>query len=57
VEFVTREAMQIHGGYGYSKEFDVQRYWRDAKVFSLFEGTSEIQREVIGRSLAGRGDG
>jgi alkylation response protein AidB-like acyl-CoA dehydrogenase len=57
VEFVTREAMQIHGGYGYSLEFDVQRFWRDAKVFSLFEGTSEIQREVVGRSLVGRGEG
>jgi alkylation response protein AidB-like acyl-CoA dehydrogenase len=57
VEFVTREAMQIHGGYGYSTEFEVQRFWRDAKVFSLFEGTTEIQLEVIGRSLAGRGEG
>ncbi|MEM3086272.1 MAG: acyl-CoA dehydrogenase family protein [Halobacteria archaeon] len=51
VEFVTREAVQIHGGYGYSEEFDVQRYWRDGKVFSLFEGTSEIQLDVIGKRL------
>ncbi len=50
-ERVTREAMQIHGGYGYSMEFDAQRYWRDARVLSIFEGTSEIQLEVIGRRI------
>jgi (2S)-methylsuccinyl-CoA dehydrogenase len=50
-ERVTREAMQVHGGYGYSMEFDVQRYWRDARVLSIFEGTSEIQMEVIGRRI------
>lgn len=51
VEYVTREALQIYGGYGYSTENDVQRYWRDGKLFSLFEGTSEVQLEVIGRRL------
>jgi len=50
-ERVTREAMQVHGGYGYSMEFDVQRFWRDARVLSIFEGTSEIQYEVIGRRI------
>lgn len=50
-ERVTREAMQIHGGYGYSMEFNVQRFWRDARVLSIFEGTSEIQAEVIGRRI------
>jgi alkylation response protein AidB-like acyl-CoA dehydrogenase len=50
-ERVAREAMQIHGGYGYSTEFDVQRYWRDARVLSIFEGTNEIQLEVIGRRI------
>jgi (2S)-methylsuccinyl-CoA dehydrogenase len=54
VEFVTRECIQIHGGYGYSEEFDAQRFWRDGKLFSVFEGTSEIQLEVIGRRLLER---
>ena len=51
VEFITREAMQILGGYGYSKEFPVERYWRDGRVISIFEGTSEIQHEVIAKSI------
>lgn len=51
VEYVTREALQVWGGYGYSTENDPQRYWRDGKLFSLFEGTSEVQLEVIGRRL------
>lgn len=51
VERVASEALQIHGGYGYSKEYAVQRYWRDARLFRVFEGTSEIQREVIGKRL------
>jgi alkylation response protein AidB-like acyl-CoA dehydrogenase len=50
-ERVTREAMQVHGGYGYSMEFEAQRFWRDARVLSIFEGTSEIQYEVIGRRI------
>jgi alkylation response protein AidB-like acyl-CoA dehydrogenase len=55
-ERVTREAMQVHGGYGYSMEFDAQRYWRDARVLSIFEGTSEIQLEVIGRRIMEQND-
>jgi (2S)-methylsuccinyl-CoA dehydrogenase len=51
VEFITREAMQILGGYGYSKEFPVERYWRDGRVISIFEGTSEIQHEIIAKSI------
>jgi butyryl-CoA dehydrogenase len=43
--------VQIHGGYGYSKEYDVERYFRDAKVTEIYEGTSEIQRLVIARSV------
>jgi alkylation response protein AidB-like acyl-CoA dehydrogenase len=50
-ERVAREGMQIHGGYGYSMEFDAQRYWRDARVLSIFEGTNEIQLEIIGRRI------
>ena len=48
---VTNLAVQIHGGYGYSKEYDVERYFRDAKVTEIYEGTSEIQRLVIARSI------
>jgi butyryl-CoA dehydrogenase len=44
-------AVQIHGGYGYTKEFAVERYYRDAKVTELYEGTSEIQRIVIAGSI------
>ena len=48
---VTNTAVQIHGGYGYSKEYDVERYFRDAKVTEIYEGTSEIQRMVISRAV------
>src|SRR5438445_7458754 len=44
---VTTKAVQIHGGYGYSKEYDAERHFRDAKVTEIYEGTSEIQRIVI----------
>ena len=50
-EHVTSEALQVFGGYGYSREFPAQRYWRDARVFRIFEGTSEIQYEVIAKRL------
>lgn len=50
-ERVTSECLQVFGGYGYSREFPAQRYWRDARVFRIFEGTSEIQYEVIARRL------
>jgi butyryl-CoA dehydrogenase len=48
---VTGIGVQIHGGYGYSKEYDVERYFRDAKVTEIYEGTSEVQRMVISRSI------
>ncbi len=48
---VTNEAMQIHGGYGYTMEYPVQRYWRDARLLTITEGTSEIQQIVIAREL------
>jgi alkylation response protein AidB-like acyl-CoA dehydrogenase len=50
----TGEAIQILGGYGYTKEFPVERYYRDAKITEIYEGTSEIQRLVIARAILGR---
>jgi alkylation response protein AidB-like acyl-CoA dehydrogenase len=52
----TAEAIQVLGGYGYTKEFPVERYYRDAKVTEIYEGTSEIQRLVIARELLGLRD-
>ncbi len=51
--WVATEAVQIHGGMGYSKELPIERYFRDAKITEIYEGTSEIQRMVIARSLTG----
>lgn len=51
--FVTHQALQIHGGIGYSKELPLERYFRDAKITEIYEGTSEIQRMVIGRHETG----
>ncbi len=51
--YVTTEAIQIHGGMGYSKEMPLERYFRDAKITEIYEGTSEIQRMVIARQLTG----
>jgi len=50
-QWITNEAVQIHGGYGYVKEFHVERLMRDAKITQIYEGTSEIQRIVIARGL------
>ncbi len=51
--YCAKEAVQIHGGMGYSKEMPIERYFRDAKITEIYEGTSEIQRMVIARSLTG----
>ncbi|NPA90047.1 MAG: acyl-CoA dehydrogenase [Chloroflexi bacterium] len=51
--FCTHQAVQIHGGMGYSKELPVERYFRDAKITEIYEGTSEIQRLVIARQVLG----
>ena len=48
---VTSEAIQIHGGYGYVKDYDVERYFRDAKILEIGEGTSEIQRLIVSREI------
>jgi alkylation response protein AidB-like acyl-CoA dehydrogenase len=51
---VAYQAIQIHGGYGYIKEFPVERYYRDVRVFTIYEGTSEIQRKVIANHIIGK---
>ena len=48
---VTERAIQVLGGYGYIRDFPVEKWHRDAKIYTIFEGTSEIQRLVIARSL------
>jgi alkylation response protein AidB-like acyl-CoA dehydrogenase len=50
---VTDLAVQIHGGYGYSKDYAVERYYRDARVTRIYEGTSEVHRMVIARAVLG----
>ena len=49
--WTTTEAVQIHGGYGYVKEYHVERMMRDAKITQIYEGTSEVQRIVISRAI------
>ncbi len=51
VNRVTAQAIQLHGGYGYTQEYPVERYYRDARVFTIYEGTSEIQRVVISNHI------
>ncbi len=51
--FCAYEAVQIHGGYGYSREYEVERLYRDARITTIYEGTSEIQRIVIARGVLG----
>ena len=49
--FVPTKAIQIHGGYGYIKEYPLERYFRDARICSIYEGTDEMQRMTIARNL------
>jgi hypothetical protein len=51
--WIAHQAVQIHGGMGYSKEMPVERFFRDAKITEIYEGTSEIQRMVIARNETG----
>jgi len=51
---VAYQALQIHGGYGYIQEFPLERYYRDVRVFTIYEGTSEIQRRVIANHVIGK---
>lgn len=51
VNQITARAIQLHGGYGFTKDYDVERYFRDARVFTIYEGTSEIQRIVISNNI------
>jgi alkylation response protein AidB-like acyl-CoA dehydrogenase len=51
VNRVTAQALQIYGGYGFTKEYPVERFYRDARVFTIYEGTSEIQRIVISNNI------
>jgi alkylation response protein AidB-like acyl-CoA dehydrogenase len=51
--WVTEAAIQILGGYGYVREYPVERWHRDAKIYTIFEGTSEIQRLIVARAISG----
>jgi acyl-CoA dehydrogenase len=52
---VTDDALQLHGGYGYMDEYDVERFYRDAKIVEIYEGTKEIEKVTIAREILGRG--
>jgi len=51
VNRITAKAIQMHGGYGFTADYPVERYYRDARVFTIYEGTSEIQRVVISNQV------
>ena len=51
---ITNQAMQLHGGNGYTTERQVERYWRDARLTTIFEGTSQIQQHIIAERLLGK---
>jgi alkylation response protein AidB-like acyl-CoA dehydrogenase len=54
VNRVVAKALQVHGAVGYSRETDVERMYRDARVMTIYEGTSEVQRMIIARELLGK---
>jgi alkylation response protein AidB-like acyl-CoA dehydrogenase len=49
---VTTDAVQLHGGYGYMREYPVERFMREAKALQIVEGTNQVQRMIVGRALA-----
>jgi len=51
---VTNEALQLHGGYGYIADYDIERFYRDAKIVEIYEGTKEIEKNTIAREILGR---
>jgi alkylation response protein AidB-like acyl-CoA dehydrogenase len=51
---VTDEALQLHGGYGYLAEYDVERFYRDAKIVELYEGTKEVEKQIVARTILGK---
>jgi len=51
---VTNDALQLHGGYGYLAEYDISRYYRDAKIVEIYEGAREIEKMTIAREILGR---
>ena len=51
---VTTDAVQIFGGYGFMKDYPIEKYMRDAKITQIYEGTNQIQRNIIGDSLLGK---
>lgn len=52
---VTTDAVQVLGGYGYMRDYPVEKWMRDAKIMQIYEGTAQIQRMIIARHIAGRG--
>ncbi len=51
---MTNEAVQLHGGYGYMADYDVERFYRDAKIVEIYEGTKEIEKNTIAREILGK---
>ncbi|HQO63360.1 MAG TPA: acyl-CoA dehydrogenase family protein, partial [Syntrophorhabdus sp.] len=49
--YVANQALQLHGGYGYIAEYDIQRFYRDAKIVEIYEGTKEVEKTIIGSGL------